>query len=134
MLKRIALALVLLGTGLYLGYQMPRGAGLLSTLTDLGGGGGTGNYSGLASHQALLDFETTFSNTREMVLRDARTEQEAIEGMRWLLRVVAMSSHIIGDANPAQPRFQRMDTWVRKAGGDNPDAEYFLAAIDGSYD
>jgi hypothetical protein len=133
-LKKIVLALVLLGTGLYLGYQMPRGAGLLSTLTDLGGGGGTGNYSGLASHQALLDFETTFSNTREMVLRDARTEQEAIEGMRWLLRVVAMSSHIIGDANPAQPRFQRMDTWVRKAGGDNPDAEYFLAAIDGRYD
>ena len=68
------------------------------------------------------------------MLTDARSEQEAIEGMRWLLRVAAMSTHILADANPDAPRFQRMDTWVRKAGGDNPDAEYYLAAIDGTND
>jgi Protein of unknown function (DUF1214) len=134
MLRAIGVSIVFLALGLYLGYQLPRGAGLVSALVDMQGDASTEDYSGLASHQALLDFEDTFSAAREMVLKDARTEQEAIEGMRWLLRVVAMSTHIIADSNPAQPRFQRMDTWVRKAGGDNPDAEYHLAAIDGKYD
>jgi hypothetical protein len=133
-LRNIGISVLFLCLGLYLGYQLPRGAGLVSALVDFGGPANKADYSALASHQALLDFETTFSNAREMVLKDARTKQEAIEGMRWLLRVVAMSSHIVGDANPAQPRFQRMDTWVRKAGGDNPDAEYHLAGIDGKYD
>jgi hypothetical protein len=31
------------------------------------------------------------------------------------------------------PHFQRMDTLVRKVGGDNPDAEYEFVAIDGQY-
>lgn len=133
MLRNTLIALVCLAAGLYAGYQMPRGAALVTKLSGLGGEQ-TADYSGLASHQALLDFEATFSAAREMVLTDARTEQEAIEGMRFLLRVAGMSTHILADANPAQPRFQRMDTWVRKAGGDNPDAEYHLAAIDGRYD
>ncbi|NND66181.1 MAG: hypothetical protein HKN19_01220, partial [Halioglobus sp.] len=131
--RTILVALCCLAAGLYAGYQMPRGAALITKLGGLGSEQAE-DYSGLASHQALLDFEATFSAAREMVLADARTAQEAIEGMRFLLRVAAMSTHIIADASPAQPRFQRMDTWVRKAGGDNPDAEYHLAAIDGRYD
>ena len=134
MLRNTLIAVCFLVVGLAVGYQMPRGAALVTQLSSLGDGGQTEDYSSLAAHQALLDFEATFSATREMVLADARSEQEAIEGMRFLLRVAAMSTHIIADANPALPRFQRMDTWVRKAGGDNPDAEYHLAAIDGKYD
>lgn len=134
MIKTVLAAIALILVGLYLGYQLPRGAGLVSSLANLSGADGEAAYRNLDTHQALLEFEDTFSNAREMVLKDARTQQEAIEGMRWLLRVVAMSSHIVGDANPAMPRFQRMDTWVRKAGGDNPDAEYHLATIDGQYD
>ena len=134
MFRTIMLALVCVAIGLYAGYQLPRGAGLVASLSNLAAGGNTDDYSGLASHQALLEFQSTLDSGREMVLADARTEQEAIEGMRWLLRVAAMSTHIIADANPAAPRFQRMDTWVRKAGGDNPDAEYYLAAIDGRHD
>lgn len=134
MLRTILIAGVCLVIGLYSGYQMPRGAGLISALGNLAGGDNSTDYTGLASHQALLEFQSTFDSGREMVLADARTEQEAIEGMRWLLRVASMSTHIIADANPAAPRFQRMDTWVRKAGGDNPDAEYYLAAIDGRHD
>ncbi|NQX89552.1 MAG: DUF1214 domain-containing protein [Halioglobus sp.] len=134
MLRSILLALVFAAVGLYVGYHLPRGAGLVTALTNLGGGKTTEDYTALASHQAFLDFQTTLDGARQMVLTDARTPQEAIEGMRWLLRVAAMSTHIIADANPAAPRFQRMDTWVRKAGGDNPDAEYYLAAIDGKYD
>ena len=134
MIRKALTIIFTLALGVYLGYQLPRGAGLVSSLIGLGGQGPAEDYSTLASHQALIDFETTFSNAREMVLKDARSAQEAIEGMRFLLRVAAMSTHIIADANPARPRFQRMDTWVRKAGGDNPDAEYFLAAIDGTHD
>jgi hypothetical protein len=134
MLRNLLLALAFMAIGVYVGYQLPRGAGLVSALTNLASGDATDDYSGLASHQALLDFQSTLDGARRMVLADARTPQEAIEGMRWLLRVAAMSTHIIADANPAAPRFQRMDTWVRKAGGDNPDAEYYLAAIDGKYD
>jgi hypothetical protein len=134
MLRTILLALVCVVIGLYAGYQLPRGAGLVASLANLASGDNPDDYSTLASHQALLDFQSTLDGGRQMVLADARTEQEAIEGMRWLLRVAAMSTHILADANPAAPRFQRMDTWVRKAGGDNPDAEYYLAAIDGQHD
>lgn len=134
MLRTILIALVCTAIGLYAGYQMPRGAGLIAALGNLAGGQNPEDYSGLASHQALIDFQSTIDSARKMVLTDARTEQEAVEGMRWLLRVAAMSTHIIADADPDAPRFQRMDTWVRKAGGDNPDAEYYLAAIDGRND
>ena len=133
MLKNILIGTVLLTVGIYIGFQLPRGAGLIATVMNIGGSGGA-DYSQSKSHQALLDFETTLSQTREMVLRDARTEQEAIEGMRWLLRVIAMSAEVAADANPKQPHFQRMDTLVRKVGGDNPDAEYEFVQIDGKYD
>ncbi|MCP4841040.1 MAG: hypothetical protein GY887_04840, partial [Halieaceae bacterium] len=134
MLRSSLIALVCIAIGLYAGYQLPRGAGLITALSNLAAGENENDYSALASHQALLDFQSTVDGAREMVLTDARSKQEAIEGMRWLLRVAAMSTHILADANPNAPRFQRMDTWVRKAGGDNPDAEYYLAAIDGSND
>jgi len=134
MLRSTLIALVGIAIGLYAGFQLPRGAGLITALTNITTKKNENDYSGLASHQALLDFQSSIDGARKMVLADARSKQEAIEGMRWLLRVAAMSTHILADANPDAPRFQRMDTWVRKAGGDNPDAEYYLAAIDGTND
>ena len=119
--------------GAVLGYQVPRGPALYSALMGFGVSSNQ-NYSTLASHQALLDFEEVLATARRMVLNDARTEQEAAEGMRWLLRVIAMSVEVAADANPRMPHFQRMDTLVRKVGGDNPDAEYEFVAIDGQYD
>ncbi len=131
--KKLLIGFLLVFIGVFLGHQAPRGPALYSTLINLGISSNE-DYSTLASHQALLDFEELFSATREMVLNDARTEQEAAEGMRWLLRAVAMSVEVAADANPQRPYFQRMDTLVRKVGGDNPDAEYEFAAIDGQYD
>ena len=133
MLKKLLIGLLLVLMGGFLGYQTPRGPALYSTLINLGISSNE-DYSTLASHQALLDFEELLSAAREMVLNDARTQQEAVEGMRWLLRAVAMSVEVAADANPRRPHFQRMDTLVRKVGGDNPDAEYEFAAIDGQYD
>ncbi len=132
-MKRAIVLILVLVLGLYLGYQLPRGPALLSTLMGLGNTA-SDDYSQLASHQALIQFEEAFSAGREMVLAEARTEQEAVEGMRWLLRVAAMSVEVAADANPRLPHFQRMDTLVRKVGGDNPDAEYEFVAIDGQYD
>jgi hypothetical protein len=68
---------------------------------------------------------------REMILADAADEREAAEGMRFLLRVVAMAQDVSGDAYPPAPHFARMDTPRRKVGGDNPNAEYDNTAWDG---
>jgi len=131
--KKFLIAVLLIIIGAVLGYQVPRGSALYSALMGFGVSSNQ-NYSTLASHQALLDFEEALATARRMVLNDARTEQEAAEGMRWLLRVIAMSVEVAADANPRMPHFQRMDTLVRKVGGDNPDAEYEFVAIDGQYD
>ena len=131
-MKKISIFLLILCCGIYLGLQLPRGAGLLFAVTGIEVSP-TDRYSKLQSHQALFGFEEALGAARKMVLEDARTEQEAAEGMRWVLRAAAMASEIAGDANPKQPYFQRMDTPTRKIGGDNPDAEYALAAIDGRY-
>jgi len=132
MIKKFLIAALLIILGGFLGYQAPRGPALYSTLMSFGTSSNQ-DYSTLASHQALLDFEEVLAASRQMVLNDARTEQEAAEGMRWLLRVIAMSVEVAADANPRMPHFQRMDTLVRKVGGDNPDAEYEFVAIDGQY-
>lgn len=133
MLKKGLIAIFLLGVGLYIGFSLPRGAGLIATLMNVTSDR-TGDYSSTASHQAFLDMQDMISNAREMVLADARTEQEANEGMRWLLRVISMSTEVAADTNPQLPHFQRMDTLARKVGGDNPDAEYEFAQIDGRFD
>lgn len=133
MIKKILLGVLLVAAGVYGGYQLPRGAGLIAAVTNLGQGG-SGDYASLKSSQALEDFKDLLDATHSMVLNEAQTEQEAIEGMRWILRVMAMSAVVAADANPQLPHFQRMDTQVRKVGGDNPDAEYHHVQIDGKYD
>ena len=133
MIKQVLIVVLILILGMYLGFQLPRGASLLSTIGNLTTNA-SDDYSQTKSHQALLDLIKTIDSNRKMVLKDARTEQEAIEGMRWIMRVLAMATEVAADANPRQPHFQRMDTAVRKVGGDNPDAEYHNVAIDGNYD
>ena len=133
MLKKTFLAVVLLAVGIYVGFSLPRGAGLISTIMSLGSQGSE-DYSLSASHQAFLELQELISSTREMVLSDARTQQEANEGMRMMLRALAMSTEVVADTNPLLPHFQRMDTLARKVGGDNPDAEYEFAQIDGHLD
>lgn len=133
MIKNSLLALVLLVTGVLIGYQIPRGPALFAALGSLGSQA-SADYSTLQSHQALMNLEQMMASTRKLVLQDARTEQEAVEGMRWVLRLVAQASELAGDANVKLPHFQRMDTLKRKLGGDNPDAEYEHVWIDGKYD
>ncbi|MFK8019187.1 MAG: DUF1214 domain-containing protein [Pseudomonadales bacterium] len=133
MIKKTLLALVVLLLGVALGSQLPRGPVLFAMLGNMGVTEHA-DYTTLKSHQALVNFEEMIANTRQLVLSDARSEQEAVEGMRWVMRLAAQASELAGDANATLPHFQRMDTLKRKLGGDNPDAEYEHAWINGKYD
>ncbi len=86
--------------------------------------GPTGRFEKLESVKAFDELIATLGEMRNMILTDATSEREASEGMRFLLRNVAMSQDVSGDGYPQAPHFARMDTRRRKIGGDNPDAEY----------
>jgi hypothetical protein len=89
-------------------------------------------YTDLQSVAAFDQFLATLGELRQTILADARSEREASEGMRFILRTVAMSQDVTGDGYSPAPHFARMDTGRRKVGGDNPDGEYHTLAWDGS--
>ena len=91
-------------------------------------------FSNLESVRAFDQFLATLEDMRDMILEDAANEREASEGMRFLIRTVAMSQDVSGDGYPQAPHFARMDTLRRKVGGDNPNAEYDNVVWDGSID
>ena len=94
----------------------------------------TERFSQLESVQAYDRFIAKLDELRDTILADATNEREASEGMRFLLRIVAMAQDVGGDAYPPAPHFARMDTKRRKVGGDNPDAEYDNVRWDGNLD
>lgn len=91
-------------------------------------------YSNLKSVQAFDQFMGSLGELRNVILSDAANEREAAEGMRFLLRTIAMSQDVSGDGYPPEPHFARMDTARRKVGGDNPDAEYDNVVWSGKLD
>jgi len=92
------------------------------------------SFERLASVQAFRALQGSLDEMLDVILGDAETEREASEGMRFLLRALAMSIDVQADGNPAAPHFARMDTAARKVGGDNPDAEYDLVVLDAERD
>ena len=93
-----------------------------------------GPFAELQSVAAFDQLLATVLQLRDAVLEDAASEQEAAEGMRFILRTLAMSQDVTGDGYPAAPHFARMDSGRRKVGGDNPDGEYYTLAWEGSRD
>jgi hypothetical protein len=91
-------------------------------------------FDDLASVKAFDELMLSLASMREMVLSESQNEREASEGMRALLRILAMATDVGADAFPKAPHFTRMDTNVRKMGGDNPDAEYDHLSLDGDYE
>lgn len=75
----------------------------------------------------MLDETTT------MVVDDAETELELLEGLRVLGRVTALCSELSLDVDVEQPWFFPMCTEARLIGGPNPDGEYQLAMISGAH-
>jgi len=125
----IALVLVAFGAGFAVG-KGPR----LMTLLLTGGDAADPAWQRLDSVQAFDQLMGSVEDVRNMVLAEALSEREVAQGMRWILRDIAMTTDIAGDANPLRPHFVPMDTTERKIGGDNPDGEYHLATIDGRHD
>ena len=91
-------------------------------------------FDQLESVQAFDQLLAELGEMRNMILEDAVNEREASEGMRFLLRTIAMSQEVTGDGYPRAPHFARMDTPQRKIGGDNPNAEYDNLVWDGNID
>ena len=95
---------------------------------------GAARFADLESVKAFDQVMTTLADMRNMILEDAVSEREASEGMRFLLRTVAMAQEVTGDGYPMAPHFARMDTPQRKIGGDNPNGEYDNVVWSGNID
>jgi hypothetical protein len=68
-----------------------------------------------------------------MVVEDAETELELLEGIRVLGRITALCSELSLDVDVASPWFFPMYSEARLIGGPNPDGEYQLAMISGAH-
>ncbi len=91
------------------------------------------DFTQLESVKAFDTFMGTLAEMKQMILEDAADEREAAEGMRFLLRTIAMSQEVTGEGYPVAPHFARMDDRRRNIGGDNPDAEYDNLVWDGRF-
>jgi hypothetical protein len=74
---------------------------------------------------------TMLADMTAMVVADAETDLELLEGLRVVGRVTALASEVSLDGIPEQPWLFSMDTPARYVGGPNPDGEYHLAMLDG---
>jgi len=92
------------------------------------------DFEQLESVKAFDEVVAALGQMRTMILEDSTSEREAAEGMRFLLRTLAMSQEVTGDGYPQAPHFARMDSRRRKIGGDNPNAEYDNLVWSGAYD
>ncbi|WP_028079156.1 DUF1214 domain-containing protein [Solimonas soli] len=92
------------------------------------------------SHDAELalawdDFCDRLRSAKEVVFRDnaAATPQDRAAGLRMLARNIALALDIQYENNdPLRPELTHYFDWRRKQGGDNADALYLGAAIDGA--
>ncbi|MBW2268582.1 MAG: DUF1214 domain-containing protein [Deltaproteobacteria bacterium] len=132
-LLTIALVALLALVAFAAGFAAGKGPRLMTMLLT-GGGAADPAWQRLESVQAFDQLMGSVDDVRNMVLAEAESEREVVQGMRWILRNIAETTDIAADANPLRPDFVRMDTTVRKIGGDNADGEYHVATIDGRHD
>ena len=97
-------------------------------------GGKESRYDDLATVQSFERLQLAIEEVKQMVLHDARTEQEAIEGLRMILKHLAVSASDTLNQDFMNPLFSKRDPRNRDIGAYNPDAEYDQAFIDGRYD
>lgn len=97
-------------------------------------GGEESRYDDLATVQSFEMLQRTIEEVKQMVLHDAATEQEAIEGLRMILKHLASETGDTLNYDFRNPLFSKQDPRNRDIGAYNPDAEYDQAYIDGRYD
>jgi hypothetical protein len=91
-------------------------------------------FSELATVQSFEQLQATIEEVKQLVLMDSQTEQEAIEGLRMILKHLATSTGDTLNVDYQNPLFAKRDPRNRDIGAYNPDAEYDQAEIDGRYD
>lgn len=97
-------------------------------------GGEESRYDDLEAVKRFEALQTAIEEVKQMVLHDARSEQEAIEGLRMILKHLAGSTRDSLAPDFRNPLFAKRDPRIRDIGAYNPDAEYDQAFIDGRYD
>jgi len=92
----------------------------------------TERWARSATLEAWNLVRTMLDNLTTVVLEDAETQLEMIEGLRVLARVTALCSELMVDSDPELPWFFGMTTLDRYVAGPNPDGVYHLCTIDGT--
>lgn len=105
---------------------------LLNWVSEIGGE--ESRYDDLATVKSFEMLQRTIEEVKQMVLYDAATEQEAIEGLRMILKHLASETGDTLNYDFRNPLFSKRDPRHRDIGAYNPDAEYDQAYIDGRYD
>lgn len=90
-------------------------------------------WQALKSAEAWKSLRGLLDSTLTSILEEAENETEALDAFNIVLRTLAVATSVVFDMHPLRPSFVRMDTTARNVGGDNPDAEYDIAAIDGTH-
>jgi len=93
-----------------------------------------GRFDELATVQSFDQLQRTIEEVKQLVLQDSMNEQEAIEGLRMILKHLASSTTDTLNRDYRNPLFAKADPRNRDIGAYNPDAEYDQAAIDGRFD
>jgi len=91
-------------------------------------------YDELESVKSFERLQQSIEEVKQLVLHDAQTEQEAVEGLRMILKHLASSTNDAINADLMNPLIAKGDPRNRDIGAYNPDAEYDQARIDGHYD
>lgn len=84
-----------------------------------------------AAFDALLDLLRQVGATHFSPARGVIDETTAAEGYRFLLHLLSAGAEHHVDGDPERPLFARIVSPSRKVLGDNPDALYYWARIDG---
>jgi hypothetical protein len=93
-----------------------------------------GRFDELATVQSFEQLQMTIEEVKQLVLKDAKNEQEAVEGLRMILKHLSVSTTDTLNLDYQNPLFAKRDPRNRDIGAYNPDAEYDQAFIDGRFD
>ena len=96
---------------------------MLPFVSSLGGNGAPTKFDNLASVKQYEMLQTSLEKLKQMILHDAKSEQEVGEGLRGILKIMAMEIGDTVDSDYMNPLFARQDTRHREVGAFNPDAE-----------
>jgi hypothetical protein len=76
-------------------------------------------------------FQQMLADVTKVVIQDAESERELLEGLRVIARVSSLCSQLSVEADLDRPSFFDMCSDNRMIGGPNPDGNYYLAMIRG---